>query len=361
MNLIEVVSLNKKWAKYNFLVKNCSIWIRSGGGKNLLKNKIRKLVYDNVYLHILYLKISALKNKNYAELNDESYATKFYKNATGKVLDLKEPRTFDEKLWWLKIHNRDPLLTFCTDKYLVREYVKECGFEEILTKIYGVWNNVEDIDYETLPNSFFLKCNHTCGANVACLDKKKFDFIKAKVLLSYYMNTNHYNVSREWNYKNIVPKLMCEEVLKNDDNSPLVDYKFYCFSGEPKLLLRCQGVADKDGSHASSNNSYENFYDIDFKPINVKEVCRQIDYNRVIKPKSFDFMVNCSRKLSKRFPFCRVDLYEVNNKVYFGELTFYCGGGVHRYKPEKFNLTLGQYIDLDKFKDDYIFSKNNIK
>ena len=193
--------------------------------KKFIRNNFKK----NKCLKELYLRASYIKSKYDEKLNDYDFAMKYYKETTGMDLNLNDPKTFDVKLWWLKTHNRDPLLTKCSDKYLVREYIKECGLDIILTKLYGVWNNANEIDFNLLPDKFYLKWNKGSGGNVACVNKNMFDKKRALERLEYYKKYNSGSRLREWNYKNIVPKIICEELLEPDNYQPLIDYKFYCF------------------------------------------------------------------------------------------------------------------------------------
>lgn len=258
-----------------------------------------------------------------------------------KYLNIENPKTFDEKLWWLKLNYYDPLMTTCTDKYAVRNYVKSCGLEEILNECYGYYSSVDDINVDALPDEFFLKCTHLSGGNIIC-QKNDFDKHKIKKLFSHYLKSNFYYTGFERNYRDIKPALIAEKVLRMKDNSTLLDYKVMCFEGEPKLLFLDIGVANSDGTHAEEY--YRNIYDMSFTPVDIKETREHYDYDKIKKPQNFDYMIECARVLSKPFPHCRVDLYNVDGKVIFGEITFFHGSGYNDITPHSADLMMGSWI-----------------
>lgn len=265
-----------------------------------------------------------------------------------KYLDLKDPKTYDERLWWLKLNYFDPLMTKCTDKYAVRDYVKECGLGDILNECYGKFDCIDDINIDQMPEEFFLKCNHLSGGNIIC-KKKDFDKKKLKNVFSHFLKSNFYYTGFEKNYKDIKPAIIAEKVLRMKDGSQLLDYKFMCFEGQPKLLFLDIGVANADGTHAEEY--YRNIYDMTFKPLDIKETRNHYDYDKIKKPDNFEYMINCARILSKPFPHCRVDLYNVDGKVFFGEITFYHGSGYNDFTPHSADLEIGSWIPLIKRND----------
>lgn len=165
-----------------------------------------------------------------------------------KKLSIDKPQTFDEKIWWLKLHYFNPLMTICTDKYLVRKYVEKCGLRDILNECYANFTSVDDIDIEKLPNEFFLKCNHLSGGNIICT-KDNFDKEKIKKIFRPLLRNNFYYYGFEYNYKYIKPQIVIEKILRPLDGSSLLDYKFMCFAGVPRLLFLDIGACDKDGGH----------------------------------------------------------------------------------------------------------------
>ena len=316
-----------------------------------IANRVKEIVYrigeKNALGNLMYTRIKYVAAKILgAIMTDEQYANWFHKAYTGEGIDLKEPKTFDEKLWWLKLHNRDPLMTRCSDKYLVREYVKECGFEDILIPQYEVLDTVDQIDLSKYSEEIVIKCNHNSGGHLfynpqAPVSKKE---IKNKIrLLKYILKQNAYVLSHEWNYKNISPKLVVEKVIRDKNNHLPVDYKFHCFGGEPKLMFLDVGVMNSDGTY--NHNYPRNVYNMDFELQPITEY-RNNTKEYVPKPDNWDYMVQIAKKLSEPFPYVRVDLYNIDGKIYFGELTFYYGGGVSIIEPVEWRYTLGSWIDL---------------
>ncbi|MBP1762974.1 MAG: glycosyl transferase [Firmicutes bacterium] len=317
-----------------------------------LKLFIRTLSYKSKWLTKLYLQANRIKMTVTKEVDDETFAKNKYRENTGRALNIRNPQTFDEKLWWLKLHYRNPLLTLCTDKYRVREYVRACGLDHILTELYGVYEKTEDIDYDVLPDEFFLKCNHASGSNFLCANKNTFPKEKVHKELDRALTENYYFQSREWNYKDIPPKIICEKVLKNKDNSPLVDYRFLCFHGVVRCILLDIDICAEDGSHRFDSRG--NVYDENLNLLNVKiEVDHQTFPTELVpKPDNFAVMRSYAEILSKPFPHCRVDLYNIDGGIYFGEITFYHAGGCNNIEPEEWAYKMGSWIDLLAIEDE---------
>jgi len=274
------------------------------------------------------------------------YAQITYYIKCKKFLNLKEPHTFDERIWWLKFHYFNPLMTPCSDKWEVRKYVANCGLENILNECYGHYDSVDAINLDDIPNEeFFLKVNNTSGGNLLCF-KSSFDKEKIRNEFTTLLHDNFYWHGREFNYKYIKPYILAEKVLKADNDIGLIDYKFLCFQGEPKLLFMDIGVANADGTHAE--DYYRNIYDIDFNLVtDMKETRDTYRVEDIKKPEAWNFMLDCCRRLSKPFPHCRVDLYYVEGKVYFGEITFFHGSGYNEFEPYEKDLMVGSWIPLD--------------
>jgi len=286
--------------------------------------------------------------KDIAKINsmtDEEYAYWKYKLKTGRDLNLKNPRTFDDKVWYLKINVRDPLINKCTDKYRVREYIKECGLEHILNELYGVYDSVEEIDFESLPSPCFLKCNNTSGCNMIYDKTKEFDYEKFKKLFTEGLKEDYYWAGREWNYHNIPPKIICEKVLQDKNGELPLNYRFLCFAGEVKMIFLDIGTADKEGRHAAE--FYRNVYDKDFNLLPVKVTREQYTKEPIPKPDNLQEMVEYAEILSKPFRHCRVDLYNMDGKIYFGEITFHHAGGCNNIEPEEWALKMGSWIPID--------------
>lgn len=277
-------------------------------------------------------------------LSDEKYAQWFYKLYTGKKLNLKEPQYFDEKVWWLKINNRDPLLTVCSDKYAVREYVKSCGFESILIPQIGVYDNAKNIPFDKFKEEVIIKCTGGSGENFIFSPEANPDRKMIVKRMNYALKQNPYLYSREWNYKHIEQKIIVEKLVRDKNGRLPLDYKFMCFAGEPKLLFLDIGLIDDNNIY--NHNYPRNIYDMDFNLMPFKETRENYD-GEVEKPENFDKMIEVARKLSQPFPFCRVDLYNVDGEVYFGEITFYHGGGCNDIQPEEWDLKIGSWIDIE--------------
>ena len=315
-----------------------------------IKNKIRSLSHRNTLMKKLYILANRVKVSLLSRLSDETFAKIKYKENTGKTLDLKNPTTFNEKLWWLKLNNRDPLLTICSDKYKVREYVKQCGLEHILTKLYGVYDNANDIDFDKLPDRAFIKTNHGSGTNIIWDRNKPFNIQKFRRKFNNALKRNYFWQSREWNYKNIEPKIIVEEVLEDKDGNLPIDYKFLCFDGDPRLLLVSENVCTKTGEHNNSDDRYTNVYDMNYKLLPITIKFRNDKKTKVKKPNNFKKMIDCAKILSSPFPHCRIDLYNIDGKIYFGEITFYHGGACHNIEPLTWDKKMGDWIDLNSDK-----------
>lgn len=309
-----------------------------------IKDKLKNWASKSEFGYMMFQRIRNTFVKLMSLRSDEKYAKWFYKTYTGKTLHLDSPVYFDEKLWWLKLNNRDSLLTRCSDKYLVRDYVKECGLEDILIPEVAVYQRPEDIDFSAFKEEVILKCNHGSGENF--LIKPNAPINKKAIIkkLRYALKQKYYLISREWNYKNIKPCIIADKVIRDKAGKLPLDYKFMCFDGEPKLLFLDLELLKDDGSY---DNTYpRNIYDMNFNLLPVHETRANSPY-KVKKPENFDRMVEAARILSKPFAHCRVDLYNMDGKVYFGEITFYHGGGCNDIQPEEWDRKMGDWIDLN--------------
>lgn len=284
--------------------------------------------------------------------SDEKYLKKKFKLIMGYDLDLENPRTFNEKLQWLKLYDRKPEYTMMVDKYKVRDYIAAQLGEEYLIPLLGVWDDPEDIDFDALPNQFVLKCNHNSGLGMCiCKDKSKLDIKKVKEDLRKGLNQDYYLTGREWPYKNITRKIICEKYIeahysKNSEITGLLDYKFYCFNGEPRFLY--VGYADvRDGV----KHDRMTYLDLDWH----KTAFNRPDHDELLFfpeiPSNFDEMIEVAKKLSEGIPFVRVDLYNINNRIYFSEMTFFPGSGFSPFSPKEAETTLGIWIKLPKIEN----------
>lgn len=276
----------------------------------------------------------------YKHANDAAYLGKLFKIRMGKELNLKSPQTFNEKLQWLKLYDRKPVYTTMVDKFEAKEYVADIIGEEHIIKTLGVWEKFEDIDFDSLPNQFVLKCTHDSGGLAICTDKALFDYEKAKNKIEKSLKTNYYFNSREWPYKNVKPRIIAEQYMEDQNETEgLTDYKFYCFNGEPKFLYVSSGLQN----HATANISFVTM-EWEFAPY------ERSDYapfkSLPNKPKTFDKMISICKMLSKDVPFLRVDLYEIEGEVYFSELTFSPCSGFIPFKDSKHDYEIGQMLVL---------------
>lgn len=278
--------------------------------------------------------------KLFSFLSDEKYLKLLYRMHIGKKLNLSNPQTFNEKLQWLKLNNQKDEYTMMVDKYLVREYIKRTIGEEYLIPLIGVWDKPEEIDFDSLPSRFVLKCNHNSGTGMCiCKDKRKLDYEKVKSDLKKGLAENYDKYNREWPYKNVRRKIICEEYME-DENGELKDYKFMAFNGEVKCSFVGSDRFSPEGLHIT-------FYDNDWNimPFERHYPCSN---SPLPCPECFEEMKKLAAKLSKNIPFIRVDFYEIQGKVYFGELTFFPGSGFEEFTPNSWDYELGSWIDLSK-------------
>lgn len=258
----------------------------------------------------------------------------------GQKLNLKSPKTFNEKLQWLKLYNRNPEYTIMVDKYAVKEYVANIIGKEYIIPTIGVWNSVYEIDWESLPNQFVLKTTHGGGGGgvVICKDKSTFDKEKAIYKLQRSHNCDIYNSFREWPYKNVPKRIIAEKYIVDESGFDLKDYKFFCFNG----IVKCFKIDfDRFIEHKA------NYYNRKAELLPFGERCFLPDFSRVFeKPRNFDKMLEIVEKLSQDIPFVRIDLYNNNGQIYFGEITFYPAGGMGKFEPIEWDEKLGNYICL---------------
>lgn len=270
---------------------------------------------------------------------DKAFQKWDYKIHSGKKLSFRNPQTYNEKLQWLKYYYHNPLQTQLVDKYEVREYIKEKFGEENLTKCYGVFDKWEEIDFAKLPDQFVVKCTHDSGSVYVCKDKKYFDYEKCKEIITNGLNRNQFYLSREWPYKNVKPRIMIEEYLHDDKTDDLIDYKFLCFNGEVRRVF---AISDRKGLHGGP---YEDFFDLEWNSLSIKHTYANSN-NPPVKPLNYDKMIACANALSDGFPHVRVDFFEANGKMYFGEMTFFDSGGRKPFTPESVDFEMGEWIIL---------------
>lgn len=276
---------------------------------------------------------------------DKIYLKVVYRIRMKKSLDFRNPQTFNEKMQWLKVNNRRDIYTTLVDKYSVRAYIKNMIGEKYLIPLLGeVWNRVEDIDFDSLPNQFVLKTTHDSGGVVICTDKSKFDRDKAIKKLKLSLGHDYYGESREWPYKNVKKRIIAETFMKDTENEELKDFKFYCFNGVPTY---CHVIGSRQ------TNETMDFYDMEWNLMpftKMKNMFEEFphDTSNTTPPDKLKEMMSIAKKLSKGFPFVRIDLYQINNKVYFGEITFFPNSGFGKFSPESWDSKIGEQINLSQ-------------
>lgn len=292
------------------------------------RNKLYYLFNPLVGWHALRMKLS-----------DKYALSHSFRDHFGYDIDWKNPHSFSEKLQWLKLYDRNPLYKKMVDKYESKRYVSEIIGEEYIIPTLGVWKHFDDIDFNSLPDQFVLKCTHDSGSIAICEDKTTFDYESAKALLNRGLKNDFYKMGREWPYKNVPRRIIAEQYMKDGENSSLTDYKFYCFHGEPKFLYVSYGLA-------VHSTAYINYVTLDWKqaPFHRPDFL-EMDYLPP-KPDNFELMMELSRKLSQGIPFLRVDFYEINKKVYYSELTFFPGSGFTPFEPKEWDIKLGSWLQL---------------
>lgn len=299
--------------------------------------KIIELI-SNPSLILLYL-----DQKGCIRLNDEKYLKLLYQSKFDKKLEIDNPKTFNEKLQWLKLYDRKDIYTKMVDKYEVKEYVKNIIGEEYIIPTIGVYNKFEEIDFDKLPNQFVIKCTHDSGSTIVCKDKSKLNINKTKNEIERCLNTNFFYAFREWPYKNIKPKILIENYMEDKATKELRDYKFFCFEGKVKFFkIDFNRNINHQANYFDENGILQKFGEVICPP----------DYRKKLEmPTNLKSMIELSEKLSKNFLFLRVDFYESNGKIYFGELTFYPSAGFGKFEPEEWDKKLGDLINIDKIKD----------
>lgn len=269
----------------------------------------------------------------------ELYIKIFYYLHLKKWPDLKTPHTFSEKLNWLKLHDRNPLYTKLTDKYAVKDYVsKKIGVDKVVP-LLGVWNSFDEIDFDHLPERFVLKCTHDSGGFMICKDKSTFSKVKARSFFNRKLRKNYYWNKREWPYKDIQPRIIAEKYLEDGNGDALTDYKFFCFNGEPKMMYISKDV---------SADPRTDFFDMDWNylPFKFKDPHAEV---RPSMPDKFEEMKEIARTLSKGIPHVRVDMYLINNHIFFGEMTFFHLSGFFSVTPDEWDDIIGGWLDLKKY------------
>ena len=269
-------------------------------------------------------------------LSDKGYVFLDYIRNLHSIPNLKQPKNFNEKLQYIKLYDHNPKYTKMVDKLAMREIIKEKIGEGYTVPVLGIWNSFEEIDFNTLPDRFVLKCNHDSGSYIICPNKELLDLDKAKKKISIALKHNYYYQNREWIYKDIKPQVFAEQFLKDNETDFLWDYKFFCFHGKPRIMYVEQEASDN--KTAAFFDMDKNFLDLEMddpRPSVPPEL-----------PDCFDIMKGISAVLSEGIPFLRVDFFVINGKIYVGEMTFFHDGGFGKIRQKEWNLRMGSWIDL---------------
>ena len=276
------------------------------------------------------------------KMSDSFYLKIYYKTMTNRDLDINNPKTFNEKLQWLKLYDRNPLYTTLVDKYAVREYIKEkIGEEYLIPLIGGPWKSVDEIPFDTLPNQFVLKTTHDSGGVVICNNKKNFDVNAAKRKLHKSLKNNYYYSGREWPYKNVPPQIIAEKYMVDESGTELKDYKIFNFQGKAKLI---QVDYNRFVDHK------RNLYTPEWEYLDVMLQYPNDSQHKIEKPKSLEKMLELAELLSEGIPHVRTDFYSIGEKIYFGEMTFYHGSGFEKFAPPEWDRIVGDWLVLPEKK-----------
>lgn len=252
--------------------------------------------------------------------------------------DIRNPKTFNEKLQWLKIYNHNPEYTRLVDKYEVKRFVEEKIGKKYVIPTLGVWNSFDEIEFKKLPEQFVLKCTHDSGSVVIVEEKDKLDIKEVRNKLNKALNTNYFWSQREWPYKNVQRRIIAEKYICDSSKDGIKDYKFLCFNGVVKMIFTCTERYSKEGLKVT-------FFDNEWNRMPFERHYQSS--NKVItKPKNLELMIELAQQMSQGIPFVRVDFYEIEFKVYFGEMTFFPGGGMEEFKPQEWDRILGDWIIL---------------
>lgn len=285
-----------------------------------------------------------LSNGWFSFLNDRAFVSLLYYSKVSSCLNLKNPRKLNEKLQWLKLYNRKPEYSIYSDKVKVKDYIARVIGSDYVIPTLGVWKSSADIDFSKLPNKFVIKTNHNSGLGMyICTDKSKMNESAVRANLTKGLKQDYYKCWREWPYKNVERRILAEQFLENSDGSPIADYKFYCYGGKPRYFMYSVGEA----SHQVRNHKFDmdcNSIDYLFKS---KET---ISASEIKLPENFNIMKQIVEKLAVGFEHIRIDLYNVDGKIYFGEMTFFSGAGFITIENEEYSQYLADLINLDNIK-----------
>lgn len=309
------------------------------GGDRPLATRIRRAAKKNIVVLRTYRFLRRIYLKHC--FTDRSFIRRQNRKELGREVVLENPVRYNDKLQWLKLNWFDPLAARCADKYEVRSYVSDTIGSGVLTEIHGLYERVEDIDVSALPERFVLKATHASGLNLLCRDKAEIDWKRASRTMRTWLNYNYFWGSREWVYRDLVPRILCEEFLAEPGGAPLLDYRFFCFNGTPRFIAVDFDINDKARTR-------RNLYDLDWTLMD-----EEITYPRELgvplpRPSGLSEMIAMAGSLSAPFPHVRVDFYFTGGRIRFGEMTFFHQSGVGEFRPEAFEFRAGKWLELSE-------------
>lgn len=296
-----------------------------------VKNKILRVIKNP------YVFLAKLVNGKAHFLSDKRYLNIMYRAVFDKKIDWVNPKTYNEKLQWLKLYDRRPEYTIMVDKYAAKEHVSKIIGSQYIIPTLGIWDRFDDIDFASLPDQFVLKCTHDSGGLVIVKDKSDFDMTAARKKIEACLKKNYFWKGREWPYKNVHPRIIAEKYMVDESNSELKDYKIYNFNGDPKFI---EVDYDRFKSHK------RNIYNIDWDYLDIMMQYPNDSNKYISRPKALDIMLEAAKKLSKDIPHLRTDFYSIDDKIYFGEMTFYSSSGFMKITPDIWDERIGDWIEL---------------
>ena len=308
--------------------------------KSMLRSRLVHLKDNNAWLRLLWLQALARRaRRERQELTDVQCINQLYRRYVDRDPDLENPTTFSEKMQWLKLNYRNPLMPVVGDKYAVRAYLEQQGYAHLLNELIAVYERAEDFNPKALPQQFVLKATHASGWNLIVKNRDKVNWWIWRKHIHYWLTHDIAWNGREWHYGEMTPRVVCERYLQ-DDSGGLMDYKFYCFNGEPHFLQVNVGRGEL--------GSTQNYYTLDWQLLPFGKSQPHNPDAQVQRPAHFDEMVEAARALSKPFPYVRMDFYEANGRVYFGEFTFFPCSGMPDFIPIEWDARVGQLLHLPK-------------
>lgn len=302
---------------------------------NLTFTKICSVIFNKRKL------IGALNRRGFFKImKDEAFLRMIYKANFNYELNLENPETFNQKLQWLKLYDRKPIYTTMVDKVAVKEFVANKIGKEYIIPTLGIWDKFEDIDFDTLPNQFVLKCTHDSGGLIICKDKRILDINTVRKKINRCLSRNYFFQNREWPYKDVKPRILAEQYMEDSNSADSLNvYKIMTFNGEPKIIQTIQN--DK------KENETIDYFDCKWNLLELRQNFPNSD-KPLNKPKNLEKMLELAKKMCKGFAFLRVDFYEVNGNLYFSEYTFFSDSGLAKFTPDKWDRMLGEWIVLPK-------------